>query len=78
MGDTGRSVIMVNYLIMEEKKGNKSQAIIEVIDFGPLKITGNFTLKDLKRDKEDSPGEILLCRCGKTCNKPYCDESHKK
>jgi hypothetical protein len=69
---------MVNISGMEENKENKTQAIIEVIDSGPLKITGNFLLKDLKRDKENSPGEVLLCRCGKSGNKPYCDESHKK
>lgn len=63
---------------MEENKERKSQATIEVIEYGPLKITGNFLLKDLKRDKEDSPGEVLLCRCGKSGNKPFCDESHKK
>jgi CDGSH iron-sulfur domain-containing protein 3 len=63
---------------MEENKENKSQALIEVIDFGPLKITGNILLKDLQRDKEEYIGEVLLCRCGKSANKPYCDESHKK
>lgn len=62
----------------KENKENKSQAIIEVLDFGPLKITGNFLLKDLKRGTEDSPGEITLCICGKSGNKPYCDDSHKK
>lgn len=69
---------MVKNSGMEEKKEEKSQAIIEVVDFGPLKITGNFLLKDLKRDKEESPGEIKLCICGKSGNKPYCDDSHKK
>lgn len=63
---------------MEEKKTNKSLAVIEVIDFGPLKITGNFILKDMKRDKESSPGDVLLCLCGKSQTKPYCDDSHKK
>ena len=63
---------------MEGEKEHRSQAIIEVIDYGPVKITGNFVLKDLQRDREESPGEILLCRCGKSGNKPYCDESHKK
>lgn len=62
----------------EEKKEFKSQAVIEVIEFGPLKITGNFQLKDLKRDKEETPGEIWLCRCGKSATKPYCDGSHKR
>ena len=67
-----------NIVTMEEKKVQKSQATVEVIDFGPLKITGNFILKDLKRDTETTPGEIWLCRCGKSANKPFCDESHKK
>ena len=62
---------------MENNKTKKATAVIEVIDFGPLKITGNFLLKDLKRDKEESPGEVWLCRCGKSGNKPYCDNSHK-
>ena len=63
---------------MEENKEHKTQAIIEVTDNGPLRITGNFQLKDLKRDKVESPGEVWLCRCGKSGNKPYCDETHKK
>lgn len=63
---------------MDDKKGIKAKVIIEVIEDGPLKITGNFTLKDLKRGEETAPGEIWLCRCGKSANKPYCDESHNK
>lgn len=62
---------------MEEKDIKKPQALIEVIEAGPLKITGNFILKDLKRESETTPGEIWLCRCGKSGNKPFCDESHK-
>jgi CDGSH-type Zn-finger protein len=63
---------------MENKKEYNPQAIIEVTDFGPLKITGNFILKDLQRSKEEIVTEVLLCRCGKSENKPYCDDSHKK
>jgi CDGSH-type Zn-finger protein len=63
---------------MEENKENKSQAIIEIMDSGPMKITGNFLLKDLKRDTEDAPRGVLLCLCRKSGNLPYCDESHKK
>jgi hypothetical protein len=75
---TEKLVLLANFELMEEKKETKSQAVIEVIGSGPLRITGNFLLKDLKRDKEDSPGEIDLCRCGKSANKPFCDDSHKK
>ncbi len=63
---------------MEENNEKKSKVIVEVIDFGPLKITGNFVIKDLQRNKEESPGEVRLCRCGKSANKPYCNESCKK
>jgi CDGSH iron-sulfur domain-containing protein 3 len=62
---------------MEEKKGIKSKTIIEVIDSGPLKVTGNFILKDLKRNKETEAEEVCLCRCGKSSGKPFCDGSHK-
>ena len=78
MAGTGKSVLMVKFISMEEKSENKSQAIIEIIDSGPIKITGNILLKDMKRDKEDVSTEIWLCRCGKSENKPYCDESHRK
>jgi CDGSH iron-sulfur domain-containing protein 3 len=64
--------------MMEEKKKNKPQAIIEIVELGPLKITGNILINDMKRGKEDSPKEILLCRCGRSQNKPFCDDSHKK
>jgi CDGSH-type Zn-finger protein len=63
---------------MEDNKEKKSQASIEVIDFGPLIITGNFLIKDLKRNNEEAPGRVSLCRCGKSADKPYCDESHKR
>jgi len=63
---------------MEEKKQNKSQAIIEIIESGPLKISGNILIIDMNRGKEDFPKEVLLCRCGRSENKPYCDDSHKK
>ncbi len=75
---TGKSVLSVNIFMMEEKKKNKPQAIIEIVELGPIKITGNFLINDMKRGKEDSPKEILLCRCGRSQNKPFCDDSHKK
>ncbi len=78
MVSTGKPALLVKNAHMEDDKDKKSQAIVEVIDFGPLKITGNFLLKDLQRNKEESPDEVRLCICGKSQNKPYCDESHKK
>ncbi len=64
--------------MMEDKKEQKPDADVEIIDSGPLRITGNFILKDLQRDKESVPGEVYLCRCGKSSDKPFCDGSHKR
>lgn len=78
MGGTGRQVLTANKSMMEENKQSKPQAIIEVTENGPLKITGNIIIKDMKRGIEDNSKEVLLCLCGKSENKPYCDDSHKK
>jgi CDGSH-type Zn-finger protein len=64
--------------MMEEQKKKKPQAIIEIVELGPIRITGNFLINDMKRGTETSPKEILLCRCGRSENKPFCDDSHKK
>ena len=63
---------------MDETKEFKPQAIIEVTDNGPIRISGNVLITDAKRDIVDKPQEVWLCRCGKSANKPYCDDSHKK
>jgi CDGSH iron-sulfur domain-containing protein 3 len=63
---------------MEDNKDIKPQAIVEVLDNGPIRITGNILLRDSRKDIMESPAEVWLCRCGKSQNKPYCDSSHKK
>jgi CDGSH-type Zn-finger protein len=62
---------------MENNDKDKKKVKVEVIENGPLKITGEFILKDLKRGFEETSEVILLCRCGRTKNKPYCDCSHE-
>jgi CDGSH-type Zn-finger protein len=45
---------------------------------GPLRITGNFVIKDANGKDFDLAGRttIGLCRCGQSGNKPFCDGSH--
>ena len=45
---------------------------------GPLKITGNFVIKDAQGNAFDVSGRttIGLCRCGHSENKPFCDGAH--
>jgi hypothetical protein len=75
---TGNQDLVIIETLMENKKEYKSQATIEVLDNGPIKITGNIIITDSKRDIVDKPQEVWLCRCGRSANKPYCDDSHKK
>jgi len=77
MDNTGKQGLTVNLLYMGKKEETKLQANIEVTDFGPIKITGNFLFRDMKRGTEDVKGEVYLCGCGKSGNQPYCDDSHK-
>lgn len=63
---------------MDNNSESSKRVKIEVIEDGPLRITGKFILKDLKRNGEETLDFIELCRCGRTKNKPYCDNSCKK
>ena len=52
---------------------------IKVRDGGPYKVTGPIRLIDPDGGTWDVPaGEpIVLCRCGHSRTKPFCDASHK-
>lgn len=47
---------------------------------GPYKVTGPVTIVDPDGAPfELPPGDaIVLCRCGHSQNKPFCDSSHKR
>lgn len=47
---------------------------------GPLRISGNFVIKDPEGRDFDLSGRttISLCRCGHSNNKPFCDGSHAR
>ena len=47
---------------------------------GPLRISGNFLIKDAEDGVFDVAGRtvISLCRCGESQNKPFCDGSHSR
>jgi CDGSH-type Zn-finger protein len=62
---------------MELKNEIVPDGHIEVIEDGPLKITGNIVFADLKRGITITGSEINICRCTRSSNKPYCDGSCK-
>jgi len=50
---------------------------IKTIKKGPLSVTG-LKLKDSKGNIISEDKEYLLCRCGHSKNKPFCDGTHSK
>ncbi len=51
---------------------------ITLIENGPLHITGLLELISSKGALLEKTGELYLCRCGNSNNKPYCDGQHKE
>ena len=54
--------------------------VIKVRDNGPYKVTGAIRLIDAEGAPFDLPGDgpIVLCRCGQSQTKPFCDASHRE
>lgn len=52
--------------------------VIEVLDGGPLLISGACILKRPDGTIEEINGSAALCRCGHSANKPFCDGSHRR
>ena len=44
---------------------------------GPLLLSGNFTIVAASGRKAWSGTKAVLCRCGNSKNKPFCDGAHK-
>jgi CDGSH-type Zn-finger protein len=57
-------------------------AEIKVREYGPYRVSGDFRLVDAEGNEIDTKpfekdGSIVLCRCGESKTKPFCDKSHK-
>ena len=50
---------------------------IQVVAGGPYLVTGGVELSDTKRGEGASVEHYVLCRCGYSKNKPFCDGTHK-
>ena len=54
---------------------------IKVRHNGPYKVTGPIRLIDADGNEYDLGADdepIVLCRCGGSATKPFCDSSHKQ
>lgn len=64
---------------MRDRLTQDTPVEIKVRDNGPYKVTGPVRLIDPDGGVFEVPeGEsIVLCRCGLSQDKPFCDASHK-
>ena len=44
---------------------------------GPLWVTGNIPIERADGQPIETRNRVTLCNCGKSCNKPLCDGSHR-
>ncbi len=51
---------------------------IEILDDGPLIVKSITSLTNSKGEEVETEKVTVLCRCGHSSNKPYCDGTHKK
>ena len=53
---------------------------IQVRPNGPLKVTGPITIIDAEGVLFEFPpgSSVVLCRCGHSQNKPFCDTTHRQ
>jgi CDGSH iron-sulfur domain-containing protein 3 len=54
--------------------------VVTVRENGPYKITGPVTIVDAEGREFVLPegSGVVLCRCGHSANKPFCDATHKR
>jgi len=58
-------------IAMEDSKEPK-KTIVELVEKGPVKISGDFTIAGYENIK----GDVEFCRCGGTKSPPFCDGTH--
>jgi len=56
--------------------GTGKRPRIEPLKDGPLKVTGLLKLVDSGGKELPAADDMVLCRCGRSSRKPYCDGTH--
>lgn len=54
--------------------------VIKVVNNGPYQVKGPMRLVDHSGNAFDVPARrsVLLCRCGRSATKPFCDGAHAR
>jgi CDGSH-type Zn-finger protein len=57
--------------------GVEAAPAIEVTAHGPYIVTGGIELVDPEHGGRTAAARYVLCRCGRSADKPFCDGSHR-
>jgi CDGSH-type Zn-finger protein len=65
---------------MPTDEDGRTQVTVRALKNGPLMVRGACRLVDSagRAIERDGGGTVLLCRCGNSSMKPFCDGSHKE
>lgn len=66
-----------NNEMSEQEKTNSETITVKVNEGGPYLIKGKVMVVNKDGTETVKEGNIALCRCGGSSNKPYCDGAHK-
>lgn len=55
---------------------NKVVTKVDIVENGPLIVYGTLKVLDKNKNETIKTKSTLFCRCGKSKNKPYCDDAH--
>ncbi|WP_410582746.1 CDGSH iron-sulfur domain-containing protein [Amycolatopsis sp. lyj-108] len=62
---------------MAEETGTEPAVVIKVVNNGPYQVKGPVRLVDHDGEEYELTGRTqLLCRCGNSAKKPFCDGAH--
>ncbi|OLZ58173.1 CDGSH iron-sulfur domain-containing protein [Amycolatopsis keratiniphila] len=57
--------------------GAEPAVVVKVVDNGPYQVKGSIRLVDHDGNEYEISGRThLLCRCGNSAKKPFCDGAH--
>jgi CDGSH-type Zn-finger protein len=62
----------------ETKNLNSADVKVQVLKKGPYLVNGTFLFVDDQGNESVKEGNMALCSCGSSANKPFCDGSHNK
>lgn len=65
-------------VIMEKQIKLPAETKIQIMENGPIMISGNFCVIGSDGTEKVKNEKTFLCRCGASSNKPFCDGTHGK